>query len=35
MKPHTPLQHGNDASDEMVLNTWLENASWQCFTGET
>ncbi len=29
------LQHANDASDEMVVNTWLENPYWQFFTGET
>jgi IS5 family transposase len=29
------LQHANDASDEMVVNTWLENPYWQLFTGET
>jgi IS5 family transposase len=29
------LQHVNDASDEMVVNTWLENPYWQFFTGET
>lgn len=29
------LQHANDASDEAVVNTWLENPYWQYFTGET
>lgn len=29
------LQHANDASDEMVVNTWLENPYWQFFTGES
>ena len=29
------LQHANDASDEMVVNTWLENPYWQFFTGDT
>jgi IS5 family transposase len=29
------LQHANDASDEAVVNTWLENPYWQFFTGET
>lgn len=29
------LQHANDASDEMVVNTWLESPCWQFFTGET
>jgi transposase, IS5 family len=29
------LQHANDASDEMVVNTWLENPYWELFTGET
>lgn len=29
------LQHAHDASDEMVVNTWLENPYWQFFTGET
>ena len=28
------LQHANAASDEMVVNTWLENPYWQFFTGE-
>lgn len=29
------LQHANDASDEAVVNTWLENPYWQFFCGET
>ncbi len=29
------LQHANDASDEAVVNTWLENPYWQYFCGET
>lgn len=29
------LQHANDASDEIVVNTWLENPYWPFFTGET
>lgn len=29
------LQHVNDASDEAVVNTWLENPYWQFFCGET
>jgi IS5 family transposase len=29
------LQHANDVSDEMVVNTWLENPYWQFFTSET
>lgn len=29
------LQHANDASDEAVVNTWLENPYWQFFTDET
>lgn len=29
------LQHINKASDESVVNTWLENPYWQYFTGET
>lgn len=29
------LQHAFNASDEMVVNTWLENPYWQYFTGET
>jgi IS5 family transposase len=28
------LQHANDASDEAVVATWLENLYWQFFTGE-
>ncbi|WP_419204941.1 IS5 family transposase [Bordetella trematum] len=28
------LQHVNDASDEAVVNTWLENPYWQFFCGE-
>ena len=28
------LQHANDASDESVVATWLENPYWQYFTGE-
>jgi hypothetical protein len=28
------LQHANDASDEAVVTTWLENPYWQYFTGE-
>lgn len=29
------LQHANDASDEAVVATWLENPYWQFFCGET
>ena len=29
------LQHTFDASDEAVINTWVENPYWQYFTGET
>lgn len=29
------LQHANDCSDELAINTWLENPYWQHFTGET
>ena len=29
------LQHTFDCSDEMVVNTWVENPYWQYFTGET
>jgi IS5 family transposase len=29
------LQHANDASDEVVVSTWLENPYWQYFCGET
>ncbi len=29
------LQRANDASDEMVVNTWLENPYWQFFIGES
>ncbi len=29
------LQHAFRASDEMVVNTWLENPYWQYFTDET
>lgn len=29
------LQHAFSASDETVVNTWLENPYWQYFTGET
>ena len=28
------LQHAFDASGEAVINTWVENAYWQHFTGE-
>lgn len=28
------LQHANDASDEAVVATWLENPYWQYFCGE-
>ncbi len=28
------LQHAFRASDEMVINAWLENPYWQYFTGE-
>ena len=28
------LQHVTDASDEAVVNTWLENPYWQFFCGE-
>lgn len=29
------LQHTFDASDEAVVNTWVENLYWQYFCGET
>lgn len=29
------LQHSFDASDEAVVNTWVENPYWQFFYGET
>lgn len=29
------LQHCFDCSDELVVNTWVENPYWQYFTGET
>lgn len=29
------LQHAFDASDEAVVNTWVQNPYWQFFTGET
>ena len=29
------LQHANDASDEMVANTWLGEPALAVFTGET
>ena len=29
------LQHTFDASDEAVVNTWVENPYWQLFCGET
>jgi len=29
------LQHTFDCSDEIVVNTWVENPYWQYFTGET
>lgn len=28
------LQHALDASDEAVVNTWIENPYWQYFCGE-
>jgi transposase, IS5 family len=28
------LQHAFDASDEAVVNTWIENPYWQYFCGE-
>lgn len=28
------LQHAHDASDEAVVNTWLESPHLQFFTGE-
>ena len=28
------LQHAFDASDEAVVNTWVENPYWQYFIGE-
>ena len=28
------LQHNFDASDEAVVNTWVENPYWQYFCGE-
>ena len=27
------LQHTFDCSDELVVNTWVENPYWQYFTG--
>jgi IS5 family transposase len=29
------LQHAYDCSDEVAVNTWVENPYWQFFTGET
>jgi IS5 family transposase len=29
------LQHTFDASDQAVVNTWVENPYWQYFCGET
>lgn len=29
------LQHAFDASDEAVVNAWVENPYWQFFCGET
>ena len=29
------LQHTFNASDEAVVNTWVENPYWQFFCGET
>ncbi len=29
------LQHTFDCSDEIVVNTWVENPYWQYFIGET
>lgn len=29
------LQHANEAYDEAVVVTWLENPFWQYFFGET
>lgn len=29
------LQHTFEASGEVVVNTWVENLSWQYFCGET
>ncbi|MGE0315540.1 MAG: IS5 family transposase [Lautropia sp.] len=29
------LQHAYDCSDEIVVNTWIENSYWQYYTGET
>ena len=29
------LKHGYDCSDEIAVNTWVENPYWQFFTGET
>ena len=29
------LQHTFDCSDELVVNTWVENPYWQYFTGES
>jgi IS5 family transposase len=29
------LQHAYDCSDEIAVNTWVENPYWQFFTGET
>jgi IS5 family transposase len=29
------LQHAYDSSDEVAVNTWVENPQWQFFIGET
>lgn len=29
------LQHAYDCSDEVAVNTWVENPYWQHYTGET
>jgi IS5 family transposase len=29
------LQHTFDCSDELVVNTWVENPYWQYLTGQT
>ena len=34
-RPRLDEQHTFDASDEAVVNTWVENPYWQFFCGET
>ena len=29
------MQHADDCSDEIAVNTWVENPYWQFFTAET